>query len=97
MFLTGGGGEAIETAVKLARLSHALRGESERVHIISRRHGYHGTHGIGTSILGMPFKEGYGALVEDTSQIVHGTPSTRSSTRSIASAPGAWPRSSSSP
>jgi putrescine aminotransferase len=71
VFLTGGGGEAIETAVKLARLSHALRGESERVHIISRRHGYHGTHGIGTSILGMPFKEGYGALVEDTSQIAH--------------------------
>ena len=37
--------------------------------MISRSHGYHGTHGIGTSILGMPYREGFGPLLEDTSQV----------------------------
>jgi adenosylmethionine-8-amino-7-oxononanoate aminotransferase len=69
VLLTSGGGESIETAVKLARLYHAVRGEPERHHIISRSHAYHGTHGIGTSILGMPYREGFGPLLEDTSQV----------------------------
>jgi putrescine aminotransferase len=69
VFLTSGGGDSIETAVKLARLFHAARGESSRQHLISRTHAYHGTHGIGTSILGMPFKEGFGPLVGQTTQV----------------------------
>jgi adenosylmethionine-8-amino-7-oxononanoate aminotransferase len=48
-----------------------MRGDAARVHVISRNHGYHGTHGIGTSILGMPFRDGYGSLVEDTSRVAH--------------------------
>ena len=71
IFLTGGGGESIEAAVKLARLYHAVRGDGARTHIISRNHGYHGTNGIGTSIIGMPYREGYGSLVEDTSRVAH--------------------------
>ena len=31
--------------------------------------GYHGTHGIGTSILGMPFTEGFGELVHHTARV----------------------------
>jgi len=69
VLLTSGGGEAIETAVKLARLFHAVNGEPGRHHVISRSHGYHGTHGIGTSILGMPYREGFGPLLQDTSQV----------------------------
>jgi putrescine---pyruvate transaminase len=69
IFLTSGGGDSIETAVKLARLYHAVRGEPSRQHLISRTHGYHGTHGIGTSILGMPFKEGFGSLVDQNTQV----------------------------
>ncbi len=69
IFLTNGGGDSIETATKLARLVHRLRGEPERQHLISRAGGYHGTHGIGTSILGMPYKDEFGPLVEQTSQI----------------------------
>ena len=66
---TNGGGDSIETATKLARLWHRLRGEPERQHLISRTGGYHGTHGIGTSILGMPYKDEFGRLVERTSQV----------------------------
>jgi|SRR4051794_3557598 putrescine aminotransferase len=69
IFLTSGGGDSIETAVKLARLFHAARGEPSRQHLISRTHAYHGTHGIGTSILGMPFKDGFGSLVEQNTQV----------------------------
>lgn len=69
VFLTNGGGDSIETATKLARLVHRLRGEPQRQHLISRTGGYHGTHGIGTSILGMPYKDEFGPLVEQTSQV----------------------------
>ncbi len=69
VFLTSGGGDAIETAVKLARLVHVVRGEPERRHLISRTSGYHGTHGIGTSILGLPYKDEFGPLVQQTAQV----------------------------
>ena len=69
IFLTSGGGDSIETAVKLARLWHRTRGDETRRHVISRANGYHGTHGIGTSILGMPYKDEFGPLVEQTSQV----------------------------
>ena len=74
VFLTSGGGEAIETATKLARLVHGVRGAPERRHLISRTGGYHGTHGIGTSILGLPYKDEFGPLVLETSQIAWDDP-----------------------
>jgi putrescine aminotransferase len=69
VFLTSGGGDSIETATKLARLYHAVRGDERRQHLISRMGAYHGTHGIGTSILGLPYREEFGRLVEQTSQV----------------------------
>ncbi|MFN2627955.1 MAG: aspartate aminotransferase family protein [Gaiellaceae bacterium] len=69
VFLTSGGGDSIETAVKLARLYHRVRGEPHRGHVISRSNAYHGTHGIGTSILGLPYREEFGPLVEQTSRV----------------------------
>jgi adenosylmethionine-8-amino-7-oxononanoate aminotransferase len=69
VFLTSGGADSIDTAAKLARLWHAARGASGRTHLISREHAYHGTHGIATSILGMPYREGFGELVAETSRV----------------------------
>ncbi|MSX02791.1 MAG: aminotransferase class III-fold pyridoxal phosphate-dependent enzyme, partial [Actinobacteria bacterium] len=43
IFFGLGGGDAIETAAKLARRYFAATGEPERVHIIGRTQGYHGT------------------------------------------------------
>jgi adenosylmethionine-8-amino-7-oxononanoate aminotransferase len=53
VFLTSGGGDSIEVAAKLARRHFLLAGQPERVHLISRTQGYHGTHGVGTSIGGI--------------------------------------------
>ncbi|WP_141925044.1 aminotransferase family protein [Haloactinospora alba] len=68
--LTCGGGEAIETAAKLARKYWSVSGKPEKTHVISRAGGYHGLHGFGTSIIGMErFRSGYGEIVADTSVV----------------------------
>jgi putrescine---pyruvate transaminase len=68
IFLVSGGGDAIDTAGKLARRYFAAVGQPERTHLISRSQGYHGTHGLGTSIGGIPSnREGVGPLDPDTS------------------------------
>lgn len=69
VFLTSGGGDSIETAAKLARLYHHATGDGGRRHLISRSTGYHGTHGIGTSILGLPYRDEFGPLVLETSTV----------------------------
>lgn len=71
VFLTSGGGDSIDTAVKLARLHHHAAGHPERLVALHRTHGYHGTHGIGTSILGMPYRDEFGPLVADTAEVPH--------------------------
>ncbi|MFJ9556395.1 aspartate aminotransferase family protein [Nocardiopsis sp. NPDC101807] len=72
VILTSGGGEAIETAAKLARRYWAVTGQPGRTHLISRTGGYHGLHGFGTSIAGTDrFRHGYGRVVEDTSVVPH--------------------------
>ncbi len=43
VFFTSGGSEAVESALKLARNYHRLRGEGTRTKIIARRTAYHGT------------------------------------------------------
>lgn len=43
VFFTTGGGEGVESAWKLARQYHRLRGESDRYKVISRDIAYHGT------------------------------------------------------
>jgi len=70
VFLTTGGGEAIDTAAKLARQYWSAQGRPERVHLISRQAGYHGTNGFGTSIGGIePNRAGFGPLIAETSSI----------------------------
>jgi adenosylmethionine-8-amino-7-oxononanoate aminotransferase len=69
VLFTSSGSEAVDTAMKLARLTHALRGDAERTTVIAREGGYHGTAYGGTSAQGIePNRVGYGPLVGD---VVH--------------------------
>ncbi len=54
VFLTSGGGEAVESAWKLARQWHAANGQPQRRKAISRRVAYHGTHLGALSFTGIP-------------------------------------------
>ncbi len=70
VFLCGSGSEAIDTAIKLARLTHVLAGHPERTLVISRTRGYHGTNLGGTSAQGIvPNREGWGPLLPDVVQV----------------------------
>ncbi|MFM8531443.1 MAG: aspartate aminotransferase family protein [Ilumatobacteraceae bacterium] len=70
VFYTSSGSEAVDTAMKLARLAHVQAGHPERTLIISRQRGYHGTTYGGTSAQGIPLnREGYGPLVPDVVQV----------------------------
>src|SRR5215212_6779856 len=72
IFFGSGGGDAIDTAGKLARRYFAAIGAPERVHLISRTQGYHGTHGLGTSIGGIPANRAdMGPLDADASLVPH--------------------------
>jgi adenosylmethionine-8-amino-7-oxononanoate aminotransferase len=52
--------------MKFARIAQREAGHAERTVILTRLHGYHGTHFGGTSAQGLPLnKEGWGALVPD--------------------------------
>ena len=51
-FFTSGGSDSIETALRLARQYHKLRGEPGRTKFLSLKKGYHGTHFGGASING---------------------------------------------
>jgi adenosylmethionine-8-amino-7-oxononanoate aminotransferase len=53
VFLASGGGDAIDTAAKIARRHWVIQGQPERMHLLSRTQGYHGTHGFGTAIGGI--------------------------------------------
>ncbi len=64
VFLVGSGSEAVDSAIKLARLAHGLGGEPDRTLIVSRRHAYHGVTLGGTSAQGLPAnREGFGPLL----------------------------------
>jgi adenosylmethionine-8-amino-7-oxononanoate aminotransferase len=54
IFLVNGGSEAIETALKVARQYHRLRGEPGRYKFVTRRSAYHGTTMGALSINGSP-------------------------------------------
>jgi adenosylmethionine-8-amino-7-oxononanoate aminotransferase len=54
IFFVGGGSEAIETALKISRQYHRLRGEPTRYKVVSRRSAYHGTTFGALSINGSP-------------------------------------------
>lgn len=70
VFFTGSGSESVDTAIKLARLTHQLAGQHDRTVVISRDRGYHGTNLGGTSAQGIaPNRQGWGPLVPEIIQV----------------------------
>jgi adenosylmethionine-8-amino-7-oxononanoate aminotransferase len=70
VFLTSGGSEAVETALKLARLAHVLAGEPRRTLILSRRPSYHGVAYGASTATGLPANQaGFGPLVPNIEQV----------------------------
>ncbi|MBE1501259.1 adenosylmethionine-8-amino-7-oxononanoate aminotransferase [Amycolatopsis lexingtonensis] len=70
VFFGSGGGDVIDTAVKLARAYFAHTGRPEKVHVIGRAQGYHGTHGFGTVVGGIPANAaGFGPQPPDFSHV----------------------------
>ena len=70
VFLTTGGSESVETALKLARLAHFVGGQPERTVVISRKPSYHGVAYGGTSATGLPLNQaGFGPLLPDVVQV----------------------------
>ncbi len=51
-FYTSGGSDSVETALRLARQYHKIRGDGARVKYLSLKKGYHGTHTGGASVNG---------------------------------------------
>ena len=75
VFFGSSGGEAVDTAAKIARRYWALVGRPERRVIVSRRFAYHGTNAYGTSLSGIPaVRDGYGTLVGDVLEVSHDDP-----------------------
>lgn len=70
VFLTSGGSDSVDTAVKLARRYWQVVGRPDKTVVVSRRHGYHGMHAGGTSLAGIPGNRlGHGPLLADTAQV----------------------------
>ncbi len=69
VFLTSGGSEAVDSAIKLARLAQALSGHPGRTMIVSRTPSYHGVAYGGMTLTGLPnnrahFGPGMGGAVQ---------------------------------
>ncbi len=72
VFLGCSGSEAVDTALKLARLYAQRNGEPDRQVVITRTNGYHGTNFGGTSAQGIALnREGWGDLVPHFVEVPH--------------------------
>lgn len=66
VFLTSSGSEAVESALKIARISHSQAGQPERTLVVSRAPSYHGVTMGALSATGLPLNQaGFGPLVPD--------------------------------
>ncbi len=63
-FFTSGGSDSVESALRLARQYHKIRGDRDRTKFLSLRKGYHGTHFGGASVNGNSnFRRNYEPLM----------------------------------
>jgi len=70
VFFGSGGADAIDTAAKIARAHFFHTGRPEKVHLIGRTQGYHGTHGFGTAVGGIEVNAtGFGPLPGPVSHV----------------------------
>lgn len=70
VFFASSGSEAVDAAIKIARIAHEQAGEGHRDVIISQEAGYHGVTMGGTSAQGIAANQvGFGPLVPDVRQV----------------------------
>ena len=70
VFLTSGGSEAVDTALKLSRVAHAQAGHPERTVAVSRTPSYHGVSYGAMSLTGLPLnRKDFGPGVGDVVQV----------------------------
>ena len=105
VFFGSSGSEAVDTAMKMARISQRQLGRPEKQIIVSRERGYHGTNYGGTSVQGIPpNRDGFGPLVPGIINVVadddeamkkifaeHGDEIAAVITEPIQGAGGVWP------
>ncbi|WP_312018616.1 aminotransferase class III-fold pyridoxal phosphate-dependent enzyme [Streptomyces sp. I05A-00742] len=64
VYFTSGGAEAVDAALRMARLYHHRRGQHERTWVLARNFGYHGVTYGGAAATGMPmFHRGFGPML----------------------------------
>jgi adenosylmethionine-8-amino-7-oxononanoate aminotransferase len=105
VFFGTSGSEAVDTAMKLARVAQREAGNPHKQIIVSRERGYHGTNYGGTSVQGIaPNREGWGSLIPDVINVVadddeamkrvfaqHGDEIAAVITEPVQGAGGVWP------
>ena len=70
VFFTSSGSEAVDSALKLARLAHAVHGKPQRTVVISRRPSYHGVTYGGLAATGLPLnQQHFGPMLPDVVQV----------------------------
>lgn len=70
VFLTSGGSDSVDTAIKLARRYWFELGKPDKKIVLGRQRAYHGTHVGGTAIVGLPpNREGWGELMADAGTV----------------------------
>lgn len=70
VFLTSGGSESVDTAMKLARQAQHQAGHPERTVIISRVQSYHGVNYGGLAATGLPLnRAGFGEMLPEVVQV----------------------------
>ncbi len=72
VFFTNSGSEAVDTALKIARAFHKVRGDAGRVKLIGRARAYHGMGFGGLSVAGIPrHRRDFGPLLGDVDHLPH--------------------------
>lgn len=70
VLFTNGGSEAVDSALKLARVAHRQAGEAGRTVILGRHYAYHGVMFGGVSAGGLPAnRQPFGPLLPDVHQV----------------------------
>jgi adenosylmethionine-8-amino-7-oxononanoate aminotransferase len=72
VFLTCSGSEAVDSAIKLVRLTHELRGDPDRDVIVARTPSYHGVTYGGVTLTGLPANQAhFGPLLPGVEHVAH--------------------------
>jgi adenosylmethionine-8-amino-7-oxononanoate aminotransferase len=72
VFFADSGSEAVDTAIKFARLRNVLQGRPDKQAVVARQHAYHGVTYGGMSVQGLPpNQEGFGPLLPEIHHVAH--------------------------